>query len=315
MVRLDLADCFVDALEVARAVPDIGSIPVERLPALAALFEGEFLDGLEIDRSPVFDGWLVAQRRRFRSAHAALLERLALHAPDHEALDWLERWLELAPFDRRVHELMLGTLARRGLVREGEEHLAAAARLFEAEGLDCAPLGDFWRRTRAQSEGASPAQVRSTAAADEPGRADRPGCPARLDRGHAVRRQHRAVRRAGRPCRRARARRDHQARQAAQPVRDRPGHGVRPARARDRTEGGRPHAERRLCGRAASCDSRASASRCRSSWPRRGRRGSSGRRSSTTSSTTPSSSSTRSATGSSPRSRARSRRSSATAPS
>ena len=45
--------------------------------ALAALFGGDFLDGLEIDRSPAFNGWLTAQRRRFRGCHAALLEHLA----------------------------------------------------------------------------------------------------------------------------------------------------------------------------------------------------------------------------------------------
>ena len=45
---------------------------------------------------------------------------------------------QLAPFDQRVHEVLLNALARRGRIREGEEHLAATARLFEAEGLDCA---------------------------------------------------------------------------------------------------------------------------------------------------------------------------------
>ena len=68
------------------------------------------------------------------------------------------KWLELAPFDRRVHELLLNALARRGRIREGEEHLAATARLFEAEGLDCTPLRDAWRSARAQGDG--PPRVR-----------------------------------------------------------------------------------------------------------------------------------------------------------
>ena len=151
-VRLDLADCFVDAIEIARAAQEIEAIAPERLRALAALFAGDFLEGLEIERCPAFSGWLTAQRRRLRGAHAALLERLVANAPDGEALGYLEKWLELAPFDRRVHELLLNGLARHGRIREGEEHLAAAGRLFEAEGLDCAPLRDAWRSARAQGD-------------------------------------------------------------------------------------------------------------------------------------------------------------------
>ena len=117
----------------------------------SALFNGDFLEGLEIDRSPVFNGWLTAQRRRFRGCHAALLEHLVKSVPDDEAFGYLEKWLQLAPFDRHVHELLLNALARRGRIREGEEHLAATVRLFEAEGLDCAPLRDAWRSARAQA--------------------------------------------------------------------------------------------------------------------------------------------------------------------
>jgi DNA-binding SARP family transcriptional activator len=159
-VRLDLADCFVDAIEIARAVQEgIGTIASERLRTLAALFAGDFLDGLEIGRSPAFNGWLMAQRRRFRGCHAALLEHLVGGVPDDEALGYLEKWLELAPFDRRVHELFLNALARCGRIREGEEHLAATTRLFEAEGLDCTPIRDAWRSARALGDGSPRARA------------------------------------------------------------------------------------------------------------------------------------------------------------
>ena len=158
-IRLDLTDCFVDAIEIARAAQDIETLAPERLRALAALFAGDFLEGLEIDRSPAFNGWVTAQRRRFRGCHAALLEHLVKSAPDDEALGYLEKWLVLAPFDQRVHELLLNALARRGQIREGEEHLAATTRLFEAEGLDCAPIRDAWRSARAQAD--SPPRVRA----------------------------------------------------------------------------------------------------------------------------------------------------------
>ena len=149
-VWLDLADCFVDAIEVARSIDDgIQTLAPERQRTLAGLFNGDFLEGLEIGRNPAFNGWLTAQRRRFRSCHAALLEHLAKSVADDEALPYLETWLRLAPFDPQVHERLLRALARRGQIREGEEHLATAAGLFEAEGLDWTPIREAWRSARA----------------------------------------------------------------------------------------------------------------------------------------------------------------------
>ncbi|MGE5147093.1 MAG: BTAD domain-containing putative transcriptional regulator, partial [Candidatus Eiseniibacteriota bacterium] len=152
-VRLDLSDCFVDALEIGGALQaGIETLPEARLKALCDLFAGEFLDGLEIDRSPQFDGWVAAQRRRLRAGQAAMLEQLIKRLPHDSELVFgcLERWLELAPFDRRAHESLLGALARAGRIREGEEHLAATAKLFEAEGFDWSPLRDAWRAARAR---------------------------------------------------------------------------------------------------------------------------------------------------------------------
>ena len=133
-VALDLTDALIDAIEVARAANDIAALSVERLRSLAAMFAGDFLEGLEIDRSPAFNSWVTAQRRQFRGYRAALLEQLVRIAPDTEVLSHLEQWLVLAPFDPHVHELLLNTLARHGQIREGEEHLTAAVRLFEVRG-------------------------------------------------------------------------------------------------------------------------------------------------------------------------------------
>jgi DNA-binding SARP family transcriptional activator/tetratricopeptide (TPR) repeat protein len=171
-VRLDLTDCFVDAIEIVRVTQDIQTIDLRRLRTLAALFSGDFLDGLEIDRSPVFSGWLTAQRRRFRGCHAALLERLVRSVPDDEVLGYLGKWLELAPFDRNVHEFLFNVLARRGQIREGEEHLAATIRLFESEGLEVAPIRDAWRSARAQADSSPRTRAAAAAAAVAAGRED-----------------------------------------------------------------------------------------------------------------------------------------------
>jgi len=148
-VRLDLGDAFVDAVEVERALRD-GTAPLDAasLARLEGLFAGDLLEGLEMDRSPAFDAWLAGQRRRFRNAHVALLERLATLGPGEGTLRHVERWLELAPFDRRAHERLLDALAGAGRVRDAEEHLRAAARRFEDEGLDFEPIRSAWRAAR-----------------------------------------------------------------------------------------------------------------------------------------------------------------------
>jgi DNA-binding SARP family transcriptional activator/TolB-like protein len=169
-IRLDLANCFVDAVEISQATQSgIGSLSPARLRELCALFNGELLDGLEVDRNPGFNSWLTAQRRRFRSCHTALLEQLAKSASGDEVFLYLEQLAELAPFDQRVHEMLLNAFARRGRIREGEEHLAATARLFEAEGLDCTPIASLWRAAKAHREVAPHAAVTAAAAPLDPG--------------------------------------------------------------------------------------------------------------------------------------------------
>src|SRR5687768_705151 len=148
-IRLDLTECLVDTLEVTRA-PEHGiqKLGVERQRELAKLFGGELLEGLEIARSPMFDAWITAERRRFRGIQTVLLENLARALPPDEAAPHIDEWLRLAPFDRNAHGLLLTSLARQGRIAEGEAHLASASKMFDADGLDCAPLRDIWRGAR-----------------------------------------------------------------------------------------------------------------------------------------------------------------------
>ena len=156
-VRLDLSGCFVDAVEVQRGMKAGGAtLATAEAEALSALMAGDLLEGLELDHSPAFAGWLAAQRRQFRGAQLALLERLAGQAHSEASLGHLERWLELAPLDRRVHELYLGALARCGRIRDGEEHVRAATRRFEDEGLDVEPLRRAWQLARRQEAAPAP---------------------------------------------------------------------------------------------------------------------------------------------------------------
>jgi DNA-binding SARP family transcriptional activator len=156
LVALDLSDCFVDAVEVDRAVKSgLVQATQERLSELCELFGGDLLDGLQLDGNLEFGGWLTAQRHRFREMHIAVLSELTARSlGSEEAFRRLEAWLQLAPFDQRAHEVMLDALVRGGRVRDAEDHVAATIRAFEREGLDWAPLRDAWqalRKPRAES--------------------------------------------------------------------------------------------------------------------------------------------------------------------
>jgi DNA-binding SARP family transcriptional activator len=155
-MRLDTTGLDVDASALGHALQSgIGSLDLEALRAWAASFRGDFLEGLDIPRSPSYTAWLTAQRRRFRAARVAVLERLALSLPvaSGEAIAAFEAWLQLAPFDGRAHEGLLNALAASGRVREGDEHLATVARQYEAEGQDWGVIGHAWRAAKQRHAG------------------------------------------------------------------------------------------------------------------------------------------------------------------
>ncbi|RUW36058.1 MULTISPECIES: BTAD domain-containing putative transcriptional regulator [unclassified Mesorhizobium] len=170
-VALRLADIGVDAVEAAEAAAEgIDTLSLERLRSLLQLFAGDFLDGLELDRSPHFASWLTAQRRRFSSCHVAVLEHIIGLLPPaaDEAAACIDKWLELAPFDARAHTALLENLARRGQIGAAEEHLATAAELFHSEELDFAPLREAWQAIRARHSTATPCARPMAFAATQP---------------------------------------------------------------------------------------------------------------------------------------------------
>lgn len=165
-VQLYLSGCFIDAFAVESAAA-FEHLPVERLRELAGLFRGDFVDGLQIDSAP-FTGWLLAQRHRFRTCRIGVLEHLvrALPRGGEEAFAHLQAWLQVAPFDRRAHELLMFALAESGRVPDAEAHLVETIRQFETEGLDWLPLREAWRaaRTRYATKPDEPRIVLASAA-------------------------------------------------------------------------------------------------------------------------------------------------------
>jgi TolB-like protein len=162
-ISLDLSDCAIDASEIDRALEGgVERLTSERLAELRDSFGGDLLEGVNIDGSPEFTGWLAAQRLRYRGLHVSVLRELAMRTPvdSDERMRCLHAWLGRAPFDLQAHEAMLAALVKRGSLRDAEEHVSATIRALEHEGLEWSSLREAWQTLRA---GALTAPARATA--------------------------------------------------------------------------------------------------------------------------------------------------------
>jgi TolB-like protein/DNA-binding SARP family transcriptional activator/Flp pilus assembly protein TadD len=149
-VSIDAATIEVDALWVAaRVAAATSGGDLDLLKRLAAKFDGEFLEGFEADRLPLFEAWLIGERQRFQGYHADVLSRIiALLPKDEQALPYIRQRLSLLPYDQAAHRDLMATLAACGRIGEVEAHLGAATHLFRSQGLSSAPLNNAWREQR-----------------------------------------------------------------------------------------------------------------------------------------------------------------------
>jgi DNA-binding SARP family transcriptional activator len=166
-VSLDLSDVLVDAVEIERAFKSGASqATTERLSEVCDLLGGDLLEGVEIDGNPEFAGWLIAQRQRYREMNLALLREIVSRQPlaNEETFRRLDQWLVLAPFDLDAHTALLDVMLGCGRLRDAEQHVAAAIRAFEQEGLDWSPLRALLAERRSAT-GLARADAYSAAAA------------------------------------------------------------------------------------------------------------------------------------------------------
>ena len=73
---------------------------LDLLKQLAAKFQGEFLEGFEADRIPLFEAWLIGERQKLQTFQADVLSRIiALLPRTGEALPYIRKRLGLLPYD------------------------------------------------------------------------------------------------------------------------------------------------------------------------------------------------------------------------
>ena len=150
-VSIDLSDQNVDAIAFSRSIEQaVTDGSVVDLKRLTTSIQGELLEGLAVDRSPMFDNWLQGERHRFMSWHCQALARLASLLPtDHDdILPILRKRIELVPLDEQAHVDLVRALTARGHLVEAEHHVAATVGLYEREGLSPTVLRETWFASR-----------------------------------------------------------------------------------------------------------------------------------------------------------------------
>ncbi|TAK36533.1 MAG: hypothetical protein EPO21_02325 [Chloroflexota bacterium] len=100
----------VDARRFDNCLSDPATDP-ELLNAALTLYRGDFLDGFSLPDAPEFDGWVAAERERYRHLAIRGLARLADHHERRgrfdDALDALNRALEFDPLQEDVQRTCL----------------------------------------------------------------------------------------------------------------------------------------------------------------------------------------------------------------
>lgn len=169
-VGIDTSGLDVDALRVVRAIePALAGPDIGRLQDLVGEIGGDLLEGLSVDRSPVFDTWLLAERQRFARWHARALTCIAdaLAEDDEARSEAFRKRLALTPLDAEAHIDLLTALLRQGRKAEADQVLASALRMCTSEGLDPAPLRLAYARARPAAR-VMPAEPAAAAHAAEP---------------------------------------------------------------------------------------------------------------------------------------------------
>lgn len=149
-VELDHCRCSVDLLRL-RAIDRsrLYAVESERLLEALELFQGDFLEGLDLPDSHEFQSWCLAEREDLRRFHVELLRELRRrHEADPEAeLTFLRRLVQVDPFDEEARVDLLRLLLATKRRREAQGHFETAERLFQELGSGSAErLRRAWRQ-------------------------------------------------------------------------------------------------------------------------------------------------------------------------
>jgi len=158
-VAFDRTRARVDVIDLSEATAaGLEHLSADELAGLVAMFRGPLLEGLDLPDFDEFQGWLVAERERWRSLHAQLLAaQLERLADDVErALFPARALVRLMPDDERARARLVRLLVGAGRRDEAEEHYHLGRRQLERSAVETGELRDAWRQAAAQLRTAAP---------------------------------------------------------------------------------------------------------------------------------------------------------------
>ncbi len=137
-LSLDAAAVHVDVVELESL---IAAGTPEALDPATRLYEGDFLDGFQIDEER-FDQWVIAERDRLHRlalrAHAQLVEQLSRVDALDEAIAVAQRALRLDPLQESMHRTLMQLYTRSGDLLNALQQFDACAKVLRRE-LDVEP--------------------------------------------------------------------------------------------------------------------------------------------------------------------------------
>lgn len=137
-LSLDTATVHVDVVELESL---IAAGTPEALDPATRLYEGDFLDGFQIDEER-FDQWVIAERDRLHRlalrAHAQLVEQLSRVDALDEAIAVAQRALRIDPLQESMHRTLMQLYTRSGDLLNALQQFDACAKILRRE-LDVEP--------------------------------------------------------------------------------------------------------------------------------------------------------------------------------
>ncbi|HMR62876.1 MAG TPA: tetratricopeptide repeat protein [Anaerolineae bacterium] len=135
------SNIWLDTVQFARRQiythPPLTQESVAALEQAVELYRGDFLTGLTIGDSDVFENWLVTRREYYRRSTTEILDQLATYYEAQHAYEqsikFARRLVELAPWQESAHRTIMRNLAASGHRGEALAYYQTCCQILEAE--------------------------------------------------------------------------------------------------------------------------------------------------------------------------------------